>query len=115
MSYYCDEYYSLYKEKRLKARKEHKCDACGEVVSVGHYYFRITMIFDGQASAVKRCLRCQALHKHLRKKEPGEMWPDERLSCGMDYKKEWGEDPPLEVEMLAFISQEESQRMLVEL
>lgn len=114
MSYYCDEYYSLYKEKRVKARIEHKCDACGEVVSVGHYYFRVTIIFDGQASTVKRCLRCQALHKHLRNKE-AEMWPDEQLACGKDYEVEWGHAPPPEVEMLAFISQEESQRMLVEL
>lgn len=112
MSHYCDEYYSLYKERRVKARKEHKCDACGEVVSVGHYYFRISIMFEGEAETVKRCLRCQTLHLHLRGIEPGEMWPNEKLDCGKDYKAEWGKEPPPEMEMLAFVTQEESQVIL---
>lgn len=113
MSHYCDEYYSLYKEVRFKARKEHTCDACGETVQPGHYYHRISIMFEGEARTVKRCLRCQAIHLHLRSLEPGEMWPNEKLDCGMDYKVEWGQDPPPEVAALAFITPEESQVRLV--
>jgi hypothetical protein len=111
MSYQPEYNYEVYHEVKHKARTEHKCNACGEKISIGHRYTSLTIIWDGNVRCYKRCLRCQALHVHLRQKDP-EMWPDELLSCGKDYRGEWGEDPPAEVEMLAFISQEESQRLI---
>ena len=101
----------LYKEKTVCARVEHACQACGEKIEIGHRYTRIFIVFEGTAS-YKRCLRCQAIHKHLRDLAPGEMWPMEDLGCGEDYEEEWGEKPPEEIQGLAFITQEESQERL---
>lgn len=106
MSHSCDEQYAVYAEKRVKARKAHRCGACRETIQPGHYYMRVGTVFDGSASTIKRCLRCQKIHEHLRTKcaEVGyDMWPDERLNCGMDYEEEWGELPE-EIGDLAFVS-----------
>lgn len=106
MSHSCDERYAVYAETLVKARKEHRCAACCEAVQPGHYYMRVGTVFDGSASTVKRCLRCQKIHEHLREKCAAvgwDMWPDERLNCGMDYVEEWGELPE-EIGNLAFVS-----------
>lgn len=41
-----------------------------------------------------------------------DMWPDERLGCGLDYADEWGDDPPPEVQALAFASDAERGELL---
>lgn len=101
----------LYKEKAVFAKIEHDCGACGEKIKVGHLYVSIFIVYEGTAQ-YKRCVRCQAIHKHLRNLAPGDMWPMEDLSCGEDYEEEWGEKPPEEIQNLAFITQEEAQRDL---
>lgn len=105
MSNYCDETYDVYVEDRVKARKEHRCSACEERIPPGVTYWRIRWVFDSSASGVKRCERCQAIHLHLRQKcreqTYGDLWPDERLACGLKYEDEWG-DLPEEIAALAF-------------
>lgn len=101
MSHGIDERYKVYNERRVKARKAHACGACGDPIEPGHEYTLVFIVFD-RARSLKRCLRCQALHVHLRGVcAPHEMWPDERLDCGMDYEEEWGELPE-EIAALAF-------------
>jgi hypothetical protein len=102
MSREVDGVYSVYSETRPKARKVHKCDACHESIQPGHFYMRVVAIFDGEAETIKRCMRCQTIHKHLRKLGDCDMWPDERLNCGEEYKQHWGTDPPPEIAALAF-------------
>lgn len=95
---------TVYNERRVRARKPHQCSACKEAIRPGHYYMRIGIVFDGSAEALKRCLRCQALHAHLREKcaaSEDEMWPADRLDCGLTYESEWGDLPP-EIAALAF-------------
>lgn len=111
MSHSCDEYYDVYNEKTRTANKEHTCDACEETILKGHRYTVVSWVFEGSAESCKRCMKCQALHLHLRKLEPGEMWPSERLDCGRDYKEHWGKDPPPEIAALAFMSQDEAQKL----
>jgi len=94
MSFEVDECAELYKEKIVIARKEHRCGACGERIEKGHRYTTVFVLFQGDAFTYKRCLRCQAIHKHLRGLAPGEMWPFEDLGCGEDYEKEWGGETP---------------------
>ncbi len=102
MSSSVDEYYDVYRETLRCAAKTHVCSACNEPIAKGHRYYNITWVFDRTADGVKRCLRCQAIHKHLRTLAPGDMWPDEELNCGEEYKQHWGTEPPPEVAELAF-------------
>lgn len=114
MSHYVEECYSVYKEKTVKARVDHICVACSECIERGHLYKRVSIVFDESAQTIKRCLRCQELHVHLRGLDLfGETWPNEDLKCGKDYREEWGDDPPEEIQRLAFITQSEAQEELI--
>jgi hypothetical protein len=101
MSHPIEETYEVYSENRRRARKPHACSACSEPISVGHYFWYIFIIFEGETNTVKRCERCQAIHVHLRGMGD-EMWPDERLACGEEYREHWGTEPPAEIAALAF-------------
>jgi len=110
MSHCIDETYNSYVETSPKAAKKHMCDACKETIRVGDHYWRVYILFDGQKETVKRCLRCQKIHEHLREMGKGEdMWPAERLDCGEDYFCEWEEDPPPEIQALAFALPQDRQ------
>lgn len=102
MSHSCDERYAVYRETQRRAIKEHRCDACDEPIARGHKYCVVTWVFDGSAGGVKRCLRCQAIHEHLRGLGEYDMWPDEELNCGEEYKDHWGVEPPEGIAELAF-------------
>lgn len=104
MSYSCDETYDVYHEQRVKARKDHTCSACVETIPKHATYWRVSWVFERTAEGVKRCERCQAIHLHLRKKcrdTNSDLWPAERLDCGLKYEDEWG-DLPEEIAALAF-------------
>lgn len=101
MSHCVDETYDVYQEREVRARKRGQCDACDEPIAPGHAYWRISIVFDGSASTVRRCARCQAMRKHLRTRGDGDTWPAERLDCGQAYEDEWG-DVPDEIAALAF-------------
>ena len=103
MSHYCDEPYDAYSCRTIKARKTHECSACGGVIEPKHRYVKIGMVYDGSASTVKRCLRCEAIHTHLSTLgRDQDLYPAERLDCGQSYKDEWGKEPPPEIAALAF-------------
>lgn len=108
MSHGFDETYKVYCETERTARKAHTCHACFDTISVGHRYWYISAVLDG-VTVIKRCLRCQLLHKHLRSLAPGELWPNEQLDCGEDYLENWGREPPEEIRALAFKTAEEMQ------
>ena len=108
MSHSCDATYDVYDESRLTARKAHECDACDLPIRPGDGYWRIFYRFEGRAEHVKRCLRCQVIHEHLRTLAPGEMWPAEKLDCGEEYRQHWDCDPPEWIADLAFWSPGES-------
>lgn len=112
MSHDCDESYDVYNERRVKARKHRDCAACKEPIRHGDYYVRVAIVWDG-IEVLARCLRCQAIHEHLRKLGKGETWPDERLNCGETYEEHWGQLPE-EVARLAFLNADECQALLKE-
>ena len=110
MSHEISDCYRSYEELLRRARKEHCCDACKETIRVGDRYARIFIRdSDGQADTIKRCLRCQELHEHLRSLAPGELWPAERLDCGEEYADHWGDGPPEDIAKLAFLTKDEMQ------
>jgi hypothetical protein len=104
VSHNIDETYSFYEEKYPRARLAHECDACGDAIAPGHIYARVSWHFDGKTESVKRCLRCQKLHLHLRGLGCGETWPAERLDCGEEYEEHWGGEAPPEIQQLAFVT-----------
>ena len=98
-----DDHYDAYDERTVTARKAHRCAACGEAIQPGHRYTAVHIVFDGSAETIKRCVRCQAIHEHLRDTNLNcDAWPDERLNCGESYREVFGEDPPEKIAALAF-------------
>lgn len=116
MSYYADETYDVYETSYPVARKEHRCEACGHTIYPKEVYAKVRVVYDGTAETIKRCGRCESIHKHLRDLCAGEdMWPDERLGCGLDYEEEWGEKPPSEVVALPLLSSAEASHLANEM
>lgn len=114
MSHSVEACYDFYHEVETVARRERRCDACREPIAPKHRYVRVAWKFDGTFMAIGRCLRCQALHLHLRDKGDrasayDTTWPAERLDCGQDYEEEWGTLPP-EIAALAFVTADEMQQ-----
>ena len=113
MSYSFDETYRVYSEVPTKARRPRGCGACERTIATGHVYMRVSIIGgQGDASNVDRCGACQMTHEHLRTLDPGEMWPDEWLSCGLSYEGEWENEPPADVQAFAFATDEGASSML---
>lgn len=52
-------------ERRVRARKEHRCSACKETIDRGHLYVRHTLIYAGEVDETLRCLRCDAIYQQL--------------------------------------------------
>lgn len=115
MSHSCDDEYDVYKETPRRARKEHRCHACGAGIRPGHKYMVVATVYDGSATTIKRCGRCQRTHEHLRelcRSLDYELWPDERLNCGLDYEDEWCEPPPAEIAALPMLTDDEASALL---
>jgi hypothetical protein len=90
-----DEYCDVQVESEHVARKSHRCCACGEAIEPGQRYHRTFTVFDGVTEVFKHCARCWVMLVAIsrRTREP----VDFKLNCG-----EVWEDPPPEVEALAF-------------
>lgn len=52
-------------ERRMRARKEHRCRACKETIERGHLYARHTLIYGGEVNETIRCLRCDTIYQEL--------------------------------------------------
>lgn len=91
----------VYDERSVTACVTHRCSACWERIDPGHRYTRVGIVFDGYAWTIKRCLRCQTLHEHLRQIADGDEWPDDQLNCGDSYEDLFG-PPPAAIAALAF-------------
>jgi hypothetical protein len=103
-------------ERRQRARKEYKCNACKETIERGHLYVRHTLIYAREVDVTIRCLRCDAIYQHLVEihREHNRLtddpeWPDLALNCGHEFKERWGNEPPLELARLAFMTPAEVQ------
>ena len=59
-----DEMAELCDESYPKARKEHICCECREVIKKGQKYQLFTGKWEGEFSAFKTCIACAAIRKH---------------------------------------------------
>lgn len=87
------------------ARKEHRCDACGEKINPGNRYESLFQVADGEVYTCKRCRRCCAIYDHLYDLmvSDSEELPDWELKCGHTYEERWGVRPPDSIAELAFL------------
>jgi len=62
----CDEYGpDVFSQKTVKARKEHKCCECGDVIKPGDVYDYIFGVWEGDASTFKTCEKCADLRDSM--------------------------------------------------
>ncbi len=52
------EHPEFYTESIVKARKDHKCCECGEIISKGQKYHRVAGKWDGEMLTFKTCIIC---------------------------------------------------------
>lgn len=112
MSYEPDGAYDIYVATVRKARVTHRCSACWLTINPGERYMEVRLAWEGRAETVKRCGRCEAIHRHLVTEHAPEYWPDERLNCGEDYEYEWGVPPPLQLQAAIFATSDEASALL---
>ncbi len=89
-----------------RARKEHKCSACHEVILRGDRYWKFVGKFDNTMDTVNHCARCHLIYEHLCQTSGNDEAPMLTLDCGHDY-----ENPPPEIAALAFVTRQEAQAM----
>jgi hypothetical protein len=102
----CDGSFAVDRTSKHRARKEHKCCACRGVISRGELYSYSFTVFDGEASELRRCARCDVIYDHLYElmKDSSGEFPAWDLNCGHSYSDRWGEEPPSEIARLAFMT-----------
>lgn len=92
-------------EQVYRARKQHPCSACGEVIRPRQRYHRITTIFEGSCDVIRQCARCYLVYRALQRAPwmHGDRFtlvqPDAALDCG--HELEPGIAPGLDALALA--------------
>lgn len=115
MSIDIDGYNDVQREKIQVARKQHHCDACRASIGIGEKYSYTFIVYDGESSTTKRCMRCDAIYDHLCEvNSDSETGVDLELKCGHDYEEIHGCEPPEEIARLAFLTGEEVAAGLTE-
>ena len=54
-----------YTERKVKARKKHRCCECRSEIAPGEHYVAFSGIWDGECSRYKTCLLCNSLRDVL--------------------------------------------------
>lgn len=91
-----------------RARKEHKCYACREMIRRGDRYHFTAGVQDG-FYAIKHCARCWWMGQEIL--EAGaETWQFD-LRCGVSWEEAFEGEPPSDVAALAFLTPDEAQAM----
>ena len=102
-----------------RARKEHRCAACRRTIRVGDRYIYHSWVVRGEGfSAVKRCARCQFIFRTLVKLHAEESigsWSPTfvapALDCGDSFFDTFDREPPLELQRVAFMTDDEAQAL----
>ncbi len=98
-----DDPVTLLSDRRVTARKEHRCHECRRVIARGEGYSRETWIFDGEMDSAKTCAHCRAVRDVMHRTcggfsygglEPdmSEVWPDFGFSGGralIGMRRQW--------------------------
>lgn len=82
----------IYNVKTVKARKEHHCYECGDVIPVGRRYEYVRALYDGSWSSFRTCLVCVAIREDFRGKGCGFLHGDLWQSLKDTYEGEYDEE-----------------------
>lgn len=82
----------FYSETIRRARKEHECSACGDVIPRGHIYSYTIGKWYGDVQTTKRCLRCDQIFEFLMELSDDPV--DCALGCGHSYEDIFDDHPP---------------------
>ena len=94
----------FYSDGWIRARKEHECCACDEVVRVGDLYHYAKGKWDGDFDTFKHCARCWRLFALLNDLRPGE------VALGLDCGEIYDGAPEDPMHIMAFMTVDEAQR-----
>lgn len=106
-----DEYFSVYNERRVRARKPHVCCACKETIRTRDVYVRTFTVFEGVGESYKHCLRCNAMLDAIAKRAEYGAAIAFKLDCGELWSNNFGPVPD-GVARLAFLTPDEQQAIL---
>lgn len=110
-----DEQCEVWRSSWRRARKRHGCITCGEGIRKGDLYRYCFYVFDGMSGDHATCARCDDLYIAVSRRAdqcgiyPTYLCPE--LDCDEDWRMAFGEDPPEEVQALAFMTREEIQAL----
>ena len=107
-----EEFYAVYDRNIRLSRKHRECCACGEAIKAGHRYCHIYAVGGGEVFHFDRCLRCEAMFTAIKNRSESDEAIAECLDCGHTWDENFGEPPPPEISLLAFMSPDEAQREL---
>jgi hypothetical protein len=109
-----DEPCDIYETAVRRSRKDRKCDACRETIRRGDRYDTTRILFEGQWQATNRCARCEAMYRVLSPlmSRDDDQVCDPELNCGHTWEDNFGEQPPVVVQALAFLTPSEAQVLL---
>ena len=101
---------SAWSEEWRRARKEHRCCACGETIRPGDRYHYLSGIWDKSPSVYKHCARCWHLYRLLQDRDlEGDGGIVLTLDCGELWRDNF--NPDTEPAELAFLTREEAQAL----
>ena len=99
-----------------RSKIERKCDACRRMIEAGQLYHRSAYLYDGSWEVIDRCARCEGMYRILsplvRSWSGGDEICDDRLNCGHTWQDNFKDEPPVEVQALAFLTPSEAQILL---
>lgn len=109
-----EEWPSAWRSEWRRARREHRCCACGETVRVGDRYRDTWGVWSGDVDTMKHCARCWTLLQEL---DALGLDPVMRLDCGETLEsvgvvKRLSPEKLLALHTLAFMTKDEAQALV---
>ena len=77
------EYCDVWNVTWRRARKEHKCCECGEIINIGERYEYTFTVYEGAAASHKTCEFCAKEWKRILEKHPDLMQMEGGLACAV--------------------------------
>lgn len=73
-----DEISTLWRDTYPFARKDHRCEECGETIARGTKHQLVKQLFDGSWSSTRTCMSCVEIADHFTcgSRITGQLWAD---------------------------------------
>lgn len=79
----------FFSERRVTARKTHRCEECGREIKPGDSYVKSAGCYDNEFYAFKECSRCSRVRAKILLRYPVEYWGEGPVLGGLlEYVRE---------------------------